>query len=289
MDKKYLIIKTNNDYKTSRELDKKTYSELKIAAEALETFNTLAFLCNSYAKAKEDFLAYDFTQFGVREIDMFTMFLNALESMATNRNLWEAYLKRSFKEDDEIFPKGTKKSCYGRKDSEYYDKYIEYVVSKVLRNMIAHHSKPYSEIVYDDDLHRQFIVTKEDLLKLGNPNSSSKKYISESTNDYYDIVEIIKRAFEITDEINVYMFNLLLKKEWPRFISARYTVREHIGVDWQGAYIVKTDPRYPESHLLYLSQTSISFKECNELYSVNRGAKLKINTHLVRTTYAMNA
>ena len=268
MDKKYLIIKSNNDYKTNRELDETTYSELKIAAEALETFNTLAFLCNSYVKAKEEFLAYDFTQFGVREIDMFTMFLNALESMATNRNLWEAYLKRSFKEDDEIFPDGTKKSCYGIKDSEYYDKYIEYVVSKVLRNMIAHHSKPYSEIVYDDNLHRQFIVTKEDLLKLGNPNASSKKYISESTKDYYDIVEIIKRAFEIADEINVYMFNLLLKKEWPRFISARYTVRDHIGVGWQGAYIVKTDPRYPENHLLYLSQTSISKNAMNSILSI---------------------
>ena len=75
MDKKYLIIKSSNDYKTSRELDDKTYSELKIAADALETFNTLAFLCNSYIKAKEDFLAYDFTQFDVREIDMFNLLL----------------------------------------------------------------------------------------------------------------------------------------------------------------------------------------------------------------------
>lgn len=268
MDKKYLIIKSNNDYKTSRELDEQAYSELKTAAGVLETFNTLAFLCNSYVKAKEDFLAYDFTQFDVREIDMFTMFLNALEAMATNRNLWEAYLKRSYEGDSVVFPDETNKSCFGIKDSEYYEKNIEYVVSKVLRNMIAHHSKPYSEIIYDDNLRRQFIVTKEDLLKLGNPNASSKKYISENTNDYYDVVEIIKRAFEITDEINVYMFNLLLQKEWPRFISARYTVREHIGVDWQGAYIVKTDPRYPESHLLYLSQTSISKNAMNSILSI---------------------
>lgn len=268
MDKKYLIIKVNNDYKTSRELDEKTYSELKIAADALETFNMLAFLCNSYVKAKEDFLAYDFTQFDVREIDMFTMFLNALEAMATNRNLWEAYLKRSYESDSVVFPKETKKSCYGIKDSEYYEKNIEYVVSKVLRNMIAHHSKPYSEIVYDDYLCRQFIVTKEDLLELGNPNASSKKYILGNANDYYDVVEIIKRAFEITDEINVYMFNLLLQKEWLRFISARYTVMEHIGVDWQGAYIVKTDSRYPASHLLHLSQTSISKSAMNSILSV---------------------
>ena len=268
MDKKYLIIKSNNDYTTSRELDEQTYSELKIAAGALETFNTLAFLCNSYVKAKEDFLTYDFTQFDVREIDMFTMFHNALEAMATNRNLWEAYLKRSYESDSVVFPDGAQKSCFGIKDSEYYDKYIEYVLSKVLRNMIAHHSKPYSDMIYDDNLRRQFIVTKEDLLKLGNPNASSKKYISESKNDYYDVVGIIKRAFEITDEINVYMFNLLLQKEWPRFISARYTVREHIGVDWQGAYLVKADPRYPESHLLYLSQTSISKNAMNSILSI---------------------
>lgn len=268
MDKKYLIIKSSSDYKTSRELDDKTYSELKIAADALETFNTLAFLCNSYIKTKEDFLAYDFTQFDVREIDMFTMFLNALEAMATNRNLWEAYLKRCYQSDSVVFPDNLKKSCFGIKDSEYYEKNVEYVVSKVLRNMIAHHSKPYSEIVYDDNLRRKFIVTKEDLLKFGNPNASSKKYISENKNDYYDVVKIIKRAFEIVDEINVYMFNLLLQKEWPRFISARYTVREHIGVDWQGAYIVKADPRYPESHLLYLSQTSISKNAMNSILSI---------------------
>ena len=100
-------------------MDEKTYSELKTAAGALETFNTLAFLCNSYVKTKEDFFAYDFTQFDVREIDMFTMFLNELEAMATNRNLWEAYLKRSYEKDNEIFPEDAKKSCFGIKDSEY--------------------------------------------------------------------------------------------------------------------------------------------------------------------------
>lgn len=268
MDKKYLIIKADNDCKTSKELNEKTFAELKSAADALETFNTFAFLCNSYVKAKEDFLAYDFTQFNVREIDMFTMFLNALEAMATNRNLWEAYLKRSYIKDDEIFPEGAGKSCFGIKDSEYYDKHIEYVVSKVLRNMIAHHSKPYSKIVYGDDLCRQFIVTREDLLKLGNPNASSKKYITESNNDYYDVVDIIRRAFEITDEINVYMFNLLLQKEWSRFISARYTVREHIGVDWYGAYLVQADPRYPENHLLFLSQINISKNAMASILSI---------------------
>lgn len=269
MDKKYLIIKADNDFKISKELDEKSFAELKSAANALEAFNTLAFLCNSYVKTKEDFFAYDFSQFDVREIDMFTMLLNALEAMATNRNLWEAYLKRSYEGDCVVFPDETKKSCFGIKDSEYYEKSIEYVISKVLRNMIAHHSKPYSEIVYDDNLRRQFIVTREDLLTLGNPNTSSKKYISENENDYYDVVEIIKRALEITDELNVYMFNLLLQKEWPRFISARYTVREYIGVDWQGAYLVQVDPRYPESHLLYLARTSISKNAMNSILSIS--------------------
>ena len=181
----------------------------------MEAFNTITFLCNSYVNAKEEFLTYDFTQFNVREVDMFNMFLNALEAMATN------------------VIEGKHKSCFALKDSEYYDNCIDYVVAKVLRNMIVHHSKPYSEIVYYDDECRHFIVTREDFLELGAPNKSAKEYISNSNHDYYDIVEVIKHALEITDEINVYMFNLIAKKEWHRFISARYTIREYIGVDWQ--------------------------------------------------------
>lgn len=280
MSKKYIIIKKNDQFKTSKELDEYTYKELKTASESLNAFDTLAFLANSYIKAKEDFLAYDFTQFNVREIDMFNMFLNALESMSTNRNLWEAYLKRNYENDNFIYPpqhaKGKRKSCFGLKDSEFYDRYIEFVVSKVLRDMIAHHSKPYSEIIYDDDLRRRFIVTREDLLNLGRPNASATKYISNSPNDYYDVAEVIKRAFEITEEINLYIFNLLVKKEWDRFISARFTISSYIGVDWQGAYLIRTDPRYPESHLLYLSQTNISKNAMKAICSI--AAQILMNT-----------
>ena len=129
--------------------------------------------------------------------------------------------------------------------------------------MIVHHSNPYSEIVYYDDECRHFIVTREDLLELGAPNKSAKEYISNSNHDYYDIVEVIKHALEITDEINVYMFNLIVKKEWHRFISARYTIREYIGVDWQGAYLVWINPKYPKDHLLYLSKIDISKNAMN--------------------------
>ena len=213
MSKKYLIVKKDNGFKCSTPLDDATFEKLKQAAKSLEAFNTFAFLGNSYVKAKEDFFAYDFTQFNVREVDMFNMFLNALEAIATNANLWEAYLIRNYSDDKEVYPDTTnkkKKSCRGIKDSEFYEKNIEYVVSKVLRNMIAHHTKPYSEIIYDNDYRRQFIVTKEDLLEFGSPNKSAHAYISNSEQDYYDVVEVIKRAFDITEEVNLYMFNFII-------------------------------------------------------------------------------
>ena len=271
MEKKYLIIKTDNQIKEKIELNEKSYLELKSAAKSLETFNTLTFLSNSYIKAKEDFLAYDFTQFDVREIDMFTMILNALESMATNRNLWEAYLKRSYQNDNDIYPceqNGKKKSCFGLKDSEFYDNHIEFVVSKVLRNMTTHHSKPYSKIIYDDNLHRHFIVTREDLLVLGEPNVSARDFITNSEHDYYDVIEVVKQAFKFVDEINTYVFNFILKKEWQQYITARYMVRSYIGIDWQGAYLVQADPRYSENHLLYLSQINISKNAMNAICSI---------------------
>lgn len=202
---------------------------------------------------------------------MFNMFLNALEAMATNRNLWEAYLKRSYKNDIEIYPETTdekQKSCFALRDSKAYDSHIEYVVSKVLRNMIAHHSKPYSEMIYDDNYRRKFIVTREDLLLLGSPNASAKKHITNSRQDYYDIVDVITKAFEITDEINTFMLNLMVQKGWPSFISAQYTVREHIGIDWQGAYLVWENLKYPENHLLRLSQIDISKHAMNVICSI---------------------
>lgn len=271
MCEKYLIIKKENELSTSKAIDECTFEILKSAAVSLEMFNTVIFLSNSYVKAKEDFFAYDFTQFNVREVDMFNMFLNALEAMATNRNLWEAYLERNYASDNEIFPdviNGRKRSCFGLKDSQYYDASIDYVVSKVLRNMIAHHSKPYSEIVYYDDYCRRFIVTKEDLLELGAPNISAKKYITNSQHDYYDIVEVIKHALKITEEINIFMFNLIMKKEWYRLWNARDTIREHIGDDWQGAYLVWENPKYPEDHLLYLPQIDISKHAMNVIMSI---------------------
>ena len=274
LSEKYLIIKKENEYTSSKALDKSTFEKLQRAAIDLETFNTLTFLSNSYVKAKEDFLAYDFAQFNVREVDMFNMFLNVLEAMATNRNLWIAYMKRNYSDDSEMLTlvNGKKRTCFEIKDSEYYDSCIEYVVSKVLRIMIAHYSKPYSEIVYFDDYSRKFIVTKEDLLQLGKISPSAKQYIDKSKNDYYDIVKVIKRALEITDEINVYMFNLIAKKEWHRFIAARYTIREYIGIDWQGAYLVWENTKYPKDHLLYISQIDVSKNAMNAIRSIAAGS-----------------
>lgn len=273
IEKNYLIIKKDNEIKFHKELNDELYQKLKIAAASLEELNYLTFLGNSYIKAKEDFLRYDFSQFGVREVDMFNMLLNSLEAMATNRNLWEAYLKRKYTDDSEIYPateskKKKKKSCFGIKDSEFFDNNIEYVVSKVIRDMIAHHCKPYSEIIYNDDLSRQFIITREDLLTLGNPNNAERKHISNSQYDYYDVIQVIRHSFEVVDELNEYIFNLLVEKEWMNYVSARYTIREHIGLDWQGAYLVKPNSKYPADHLLYLSQTDISKNAMNLILSL---------------------
>ena len=119
-----------------------------------------------------------------------------------------------------------------------------------------------------DNLLASIIITRDDLLELGHPNKAEQKYISDSKYDYYDVVEVIKHAFEITDEINVYMLNLILQKEWLRFITARYTVIDHIGTDWQGAFLIKTNPKYPEDHLLYLSQTDISKNAMDSIRSI---------------------
>lgn len=268
MKKTYLIVKSNDGVLSRREIDEPTFWDLKTATDSLESFSDVSFLSNSYVKAKEAFFSYDFTQFNVREIDMFSMFLFALEAMASNRTLWEAFLKRNYAGDGEIFPSGTGKSCFGIKDSEFFDKSIYYVVSKVLRDRVSHYSKPYTEIVYRDSTCRQFIITKDDLLNDKSLNTAEKNAIRTCAKDYYDVVEVIRHAFSIIDELNKYMLNLMLQKEWDRYMSARLTIRHHIGVDWQGACLVYENPRYPQDHLLFLKQISISKQAMNSILSI---------------------
>ena len=217
MEGKYVVVKKDGEYKCKTELNEDAYNKLLCAAKNLEEFNYLFFLGCNYIKAKDDFLRYDFSQFNVREIDMFAVMHNALNAIATNRNMWETYLKRKYKDDKEIFPfkddKKLGKSYFGLKDSEYYDNNVEYVVVKALRNMCTHTEKPFSEIWYDDNYNRRFAIHTEHLLKNDNLNKSGRDIVIESKKDFFDVIEVIQQAYEIVDKINNDMVNFLLSDE----------------------------------------------------------------------------
>lgn len=103
MEEKYVIVKNTDGLAAKRNIGLEEYRSLYNAAQILEEFDYIAFLANSFESEREAFLSYDFSQFNVREIDMFSMMLNSLNAIATNNNLWEAYLKRKYKSDPEIF------------------------------------------------------------------------------------------------------------------------------------------------------------------------------------------
>ena len=272
MEGKYVILKKNGDYKCKTELTENDYKKLLNAAKILEEFNYLFFLGCNYIKAKDDFLNYNFSQFNVLETDMFSVMHNALNAIATNINMWETYLKRKYKDDKEIFPfqddKNLGKSYFGLKDSEYYDTNVEYVVAKALRNMSTHTEKPFSEIWYDDNYNRHFAIHTEHLLANGNLNKSGKYIVLKSKKDYFDVIEVIKRAYEIVDKTNNDMVNLLLKKDWINFYSSRITIRDYIGVDWDGAYLVSENPKYPKGHMMFLNITNISKNAMDNILSI---------------------
>ena len=272
MEGKYVILKKNGDYKCKTELTENDYKKLLNAAKILEEFNYLFFLGCNYIKAKDDFLNYNFSQFNVLETDMFSVMHNALNAIATNINMWETYLKRKYKDDKEIFPfqddKNLGKSYFGLKDSEYYDTNVEYVVAKALRNMSTHTEKPFSEIWYDDNYNRHFAIHTEHLLANGNLNKSGKDIVLKSKKDYFDVIEVIKQAYEIVDKINNDMVNLLLKKDWMNFYSSRITIRDYIGVDWDGAYLVSENPKYPKEHMMFLNITNISKNAMDNILSI---------------------
>lgn len=272
MEGKYVILKKNGDYKCKTELTENDYKKLLNAAKILEEFNYLFFLGCNYIKAKDDFLNYNFSQFNVLETDMFSVMHNALNAIATNINMWETYLKRKYKDDKEIFPfqddKNLGKSYFGLKDSEYYDNNVEYVVAKALRNMSTHTEKPFSEIWYDDNYNRHFAIHTEHLLANGNLNKSGKDIVLKSKKDYFDVIEVIKQAYEIVDKINNDMVNLLLKKDWMNFYSSRITIRDYIGFDWDGAYLVSENPKYSKEHMMFLNITNISKNAMDNILSI---------------------
>ena len=94
---KYVIIKKDGQYTGKAQISDEEYKKLLNAANILEEFNYLFFLGCNYEYVKEAFLKYDFSQFGVREIDIFAVIHNALNAITTNLNMWETYLKRKTK------------------------------------------------------------------------------------------------------------------------------------------------------------------------------------------------
>ena len=269
---KYVIIKKDGQYTGKTQISDEEYNKLLNAANILEEFNYLFFLGCNYEHAKETFLKYDFSQFGVREIDIFAVIHNALNAITTNLNMWETYLKRKYKKDKDIFPfqndQELGKSYLGLRDSEYYDNNVEYVVTKALRNMAAHSEKPFSEIWYDDNYKRHFAIHTDHLMKIDNLNKSGKEIVSKSGKDYFDVIEVIKRLYEIIDELNINVVNFLLKKEWINFYSSRITVREIIGVEWDGAYLVSENTKYPKDHMMRLNKIDISKNAMQKILSI---------------------
>ena len=134
---KYVIIKKDGQYTGKTEISDEEYNKLLNAANILEDFIYLFFLGCNYEHAKEAFMKYDFSQFVVREIDIFAVIHNALNAITTNLNMWETYLKRKYKEDKDIFPiqnnQTLGKSYLGLKDSEYYDNNAPRLLQKIHR------------------------------------------------------------------------------------------------------------------------------------------------------------
>ena len=64
------------------------------------------------------------------------------------------------------------------------------------------------------------------------------------------------------------MVNFLLKKEWINFYSSRTTVREIIGVEWDGAYLVSENTKYPKDHMMRLNKIDISKNAMQKILSI---------------------
>ena len=87
MEGKYVIRKSADGFSGKKGITPDEYGILLNAARILEEFDYISFLANSFERERESFLSYDFYQFDVREIDMFSVILNSLNAIATNNNL----------------------------------------------------------------------------------------------------------------------------------------------------------------------------------------------------------
>ena len=275
-----LGAKKDGNVVVNRTLTDAEYEEILRASKNLEEFDYIHFLSINYIKAKEDFLSFDFSAFGIREVDVYNVIFNALNAISNNTYLWETYLKRSYPDDLEIFseeerqkerkdPRNYKsKSIVALKDSYYYDTNISYTVAKTLRNIIVHVGKPYNEIAYYDDHSRHFLLYTSSLLSDEKVSKSSRQLLVDSHKDYFDIVLVIKEAFSVLDKLNEFAFNFLLKKGWLTYSLSRTKIKEYIDSDVDAAFIAWENLDYPEDHLLRVSHINISINAMRKILSL---------------------
>lgn len=275
-----LGAKKDGNVVVNRTLTDAEYEEILRASKNLEEFDYIHFLSINYIKAKEDFLSFDFSAFGIREVDVYNVIFNALNAISNNTYLWETYLKRSYPDDLEIFseeerqkerkdPRNYKsKSIVALKDSYYYDTNISYTVAKTLRNIIVHVGKPYNEIAYYDDHSRHFLLYTSSLLSDEKVSKSARQLLVDSHKDYFDIVLVIKEAFSVLDSLNEFAFNFLLKKGWLTYSFSRTKIKEYIDSDVDAAFIAWENLDYPEDHLLRVSHINISMNAMRKILSL---------------------
>ena len=275
-----LGAKKDGNVVVNRTLTDAEYEEILRASKNLEEFDYIHFLSINYIKAKEDFLSFDFSAFGIREVDVYNVIFNALNAISNNTYLWETYLKRSYPNDLEIFseeerqkerkdPRNYKsKSIVALKDSYYYDTNISYTVAKTLRNIIVHVGKPYNEIAYYDDHSRHFLLYTSSLSSDEKVSKSARQLLVDSHKDYFDIVLVIKEAFSVLDKLNEFAFNFLLKKGWLTYSLSRTKIKEYIDSDVDAAFIAWENLDYPEDHLLRVSHINISINAMRKILSL---------------------
>lgn len=269
-----LLIKTttSDDYK---DLSEKEYKQILSNAILLEDFDYNIFLSTNFLKAKKDLENFDFSKANIRETDAFNIIFNALNSIVTNLYLWEAYLRKNYFDYEEIFSSEEKKkeqeskvkkkgkryiakSCLALKDSEYYDKDINYTITKTLRNRADHFKKPYSDIIYYDDFSRHFVVYVEDFLEDRSLSTSARKHAEKAEIQYFDVVDIIKYSFKILEDLNVFIYNKILSIKWASYYDARLTLKEFLPSDYLGAHLIWLNEKYPDDHILKVGHKAIS-------------------------------
>ena len=274
-----LVIKKDGKIAADRFLSKYEYNKITSASKNLDDFDYIHFLSINYIKAKEDFLQFDFSAFGIREVDIYNVIFNALNAISNNIYLWETYLKRSYPDDLEVFSEEERqkekklknyksKSAVALKDSFYYDTNISYVIAKALRNIIVHVGKPYNEIAYYDDHSRHFLLYKSSLLSDEKVSKSAREMLVSSQQDCFDIVLVIKDAFVVLDQLNEFAFNFLLKKRWLTYYLSRSTIKEYIDTDADAAFIVWENLNYSKEHPLRVAHTNISMNAMRKILSL---------------------